>query len=66
VANTLKSQGSALGAIRPAQSGPGAMSIAVGALRLLFIVGIIVFTLFPVLWIISAGLFQQPSTLPGQ
>jgi len=56
VANTLKSQGSALGAIRPAQSGPGAMSIAVGALRLLFIVGIIVFTLFPVLWIISAAI----------
>jgi len=56
VANTLKSQGSALGAIRPAQSGPGAMSIAVGALRLLFIVVIIVFTLFPVLWIISAAI----------
>lgn len=56
MANTLKSQGSALGAIRPAQSGPGAMSIAVGALRLLFIVVIIVFTLFPVLWIISAAI----------
>ncbi|MBN8593702.1 MAG: sugar ABC transporter permease [Anaerolineae bacterium] len=32
------------------------MSIAVGALRLLFIVVIIVFTLFPVLWIISAAI----------
>jgi arabinogalactan oligomer / maltooligosaccharide transport system permease protein len=56
VANTLKSQGSALGAMRPAQSGPGAMSIAIGALRLLFIVVIIVFTLFPVVWIISAAI----------
>ncbi len=56
MANTLKSQGSSLGAIRPAQSVPGAMSIAVGALRLLFIVVIIVFTLFPVLWIISAAI----------
>lgn len=56
MANTLKSQGSTLGAIRPAQSGPGAMNIAIGALRLLFIVVIIVFTLFPVLWIVSAAI----------
>jgi ABC-type maltose transport system permease subunit len=41
---------------RPARPAPTASGIAVGVLRWLFIVIIIVFTLFPVLWIISAAI----------
>jgi ABC-type maltose transport system permease subunit len=41
---------------RPARPAPSAGGIVVGALRLLFIIIIIVFTLFPVLWIISAAI----------
>jgi ABC-type maltose transport system permease subunit len=56
VANTLKAQGAALAETRPARPAPSGASIAIGVLRLIFIVVIIVFTLFPVMWIISAAI----------
>lgn len=56
MANAIKSQGALMAEARPARPAPTASGIAVGVLRWLFIVIIIVFTLFPVLWIISAAI----------
>ncbi len=56
VANAIKTQGTVMADARQYRPAPSATSVLIGVLRVIFIIIIVLFSLFPVLWIISAAI----------